>query len=497
MKYSAVATAALIAAVTVVAACASDVEDTRKRPTDRDVALEGDVQGPPDAASTNDVGADADRADTRPGDVHLTGDTDASTIHDTRVDDTSDEDTTPTPIPEGACPSGVLDASGTAWTGWANLQWPHTLTVAANTQSEPIFGQVWRAGHTDSPGQAAGWKAELLVGPLGAHPLQSPGCFRAFAASYNVDDGNNDEYQVRLTIERAGLYAMFFRYRPPGGKWFYADTAGGTTGTVEPDAGARLIVTAAPEAGRALVIATLNMMCRAGDWPRRRALIVDALDEARADLIGLQEDCLDPATNRSQASELRQALAERQGRGFDLLRQTTHQSTFDARSFDEGISALTAFPIDAQRILSLPYTHFHRRALAVDLTANGHPLRFYNTHFDHSSASYDKRTASAQLIVDDFASTTRRPIVVGDLNSSPTADAITTLSAALTDAWRHEHPQNPGHTFPTHELAVRLDYIFVPTPLAGMLEGTRLLDKRDGALHMSDHHGVATALAID
>src|SRR5262245_44223827 len=41
-----------------------------------------------------------------------------------------------------------------------------------------------------------------------------------------------------------------------------------------------------------------------GLWPRRRQLIVRALREVRADVVGLQEVCCDPATGVSQADQL-------------------------------------------------------------------------------------------------------------------------------------------------------------------------------------------------
>ena len=56
--------------------------------------------------------------------------------------------------------------------GWANLQWPPTLThtIRAIDRTDNVYGQVWIDGVTSQPGATPGLLAQLGFGPDGSHP---------------------------------------------------------------------------------------------------------------------------------------------------------------------------------------------------------------------------------------------------------------------------------------------------------------------------------------
>ena len=112
--------------------------------------------------------------------------------------------------------------------GWANLQWPPTLThtISALNRTDNIYGQVWIDGVTNQPGPTAGLRAQLGFGPDGSDPTGNP-AWTWVEASFNVDAGNNDEFVASLLPEAVGTYNYAYRYSTTNGRdWVYADLDG-------------------------------------------------------------------------------------------------------------------------------------------------------------------------------------------------------------------------------------------------------------------------------
>lgn len=389
------------------------------------------------------------------------------------------------------CPSDP-PAGGSAWTGWGNFQFPASVSVALNGTTELLFGRTYRAGETDGVGQATGWEAELGVGPLGTLPTGEGRCWSYVAASFNVDAGNDDEYASTLTPDTAGLFSLFFRYRPPGGAWRYGDLDGSDDGISVDDAAA-LVVSDPSTAAAPLIVATLNLRCRLDDWPARRPLVVQSLARVDPDLVAFQEDCVDGA-GFSQAEEVRAELATYTRRGYAFRRAGTHQATSGDDVYDEGISVLSAHPIGATHTLDLAYVQIPRKALAVDVVIRGQPLRFYSTHFDFGADAAAARRQSAEAIVADLPSA-GIAIVGGDLNAQSGEPAYQTLSDALIDLWSRANPNTAGDTFPAAAPTGRIDYLFGSGSLGAALTGAKLLDEENAGVFSSDHLGVATAVS--
>lgn len=69
----------------------------------------------------------------------------------------------------------------------------------------------------------------------------------------------------------------------------------------------------------------------------------------------------------------------------------------------------------------------------------------------------------------------------------------TVLDAGYVDAFRYLWPDVVGHTFPTWDPHVRLDYLFVPSPFAGRVARCEVIT--DGAVReASDHHPLLAEL---
>ncbi len=112
--------------------------------------------------------------------------------------------------------------------GWANLQWPPTMThtISAVDRTDDAYGQVWIDGVTSQPGATPSLRAQLGFGPDGSNPATSSD-WTWVDASFNVDAGNNDEFRASLLPETTGTFDYVYRYTTDNGNsWLYADLNG-------------------------------------------------------------------------------------------------------------------------------------------------------------------------------------------------------------------------------------------------------------------------------
>jgi glycosidase/fibronectin type 3 domain-containing protein len=112
--------------------------------------------------------------------------------------------------------------------GWANLQWPPSMshTISTINRTDTAYGQVWIDGVTNQPGPAPTLAAQLGFGPAGSNPANSFS-WTWIDASFNVDAGNNDEYKASMLPQAVGLYDYVYRYTTTNGRdWLYADLNG-------------------------------------------------------------------------------------------------------------------------------------------------------------------------------------------------------------------------------------------------------------------------------
>ncbi len=112
--------------------------------------------------------------------------------------------------------------------GWANLQWPPTLThtISPVNRTADVYGQVWIDGVTSLPGPTAGLVAQLGFGPEGSNPATNSQ-WTWVDASFHVQVGNNDEFKASLLPESVGTFDYVYRYSTDNrNSWLYADLNG-------------------------------------------------------------------------------------------------------------------------------------------------------------------------------------------------------------------------------------------------------------------------------
>ncbi len=130
--------------------------------------------------------------------------------------------------------------------GWANLQWPPTMThtISAVNRTDNAYGQVWIDGATIQPGATESLRAQLGFGPSGSNPNSNP-AWVWYDASFNVDAGNNDEFVASMVPESVGSFDYVYRYTTTNGRdWLYADLNGPVLSGVAPSNPGKLTVVA-------------------------------------------------------------------------------------------------------------------------------------------------------------------------------------------------------------------------------------------------------------
>lgn len=108
--------------------------------------------------------------------------------------------------------------------GGQSVEPPPTVALKAGQTGPMIFAQIYEAGVTPGAGAGAQITVELGYGAHASDP--SAGGWTWAPASYNVDHGNNDEYQAQLPSVAEGAWAFTFRARVAGGPWRYCDANG-------------------------------------------------------------------------------------------------------------------------------------------------------------------------------------------------------------------------------------------------------------------------------
>jgi len=146
--------------------------------------------------------------------------------------------------------SNELSALPAYTVGWANLQWPPTISQDRSlvTASPNIYGKIWIDGATGgSTTPLPSVTAQVGYGDNGTLPTDAS--WRWFDASFNANDGDNDEYLGNLVLDApAGDYDYLYRYSTDGGlTWVYGAYNSifySTLGSYDPANAGQLSITA-------------------------------------------------------------------------------------------------------------------------------------------------------------------------------------------------------------------------------------------------------------
>ncbi len=105
---------------------------------------------------------------------------------------------------------------------WCRVQHPASINVETGSTTEEIYGQVLVNGCTEGDKKCASITAEVGYGAKDA----DPSTYTYVAAKYNdaMTSSNNDEYYATLKPNKAGEYAVVYRFSTDNGKsWEYCD----------------------------------------------------------------------------------------------------------------------------------------------------------------------------------------------------------------------------------------------------------------------------------
>lgn len=235
-------------------------------------------------------------------------------------------------------------------------------------------------------------------------------------------------------------------------------------------------------------IVTLNLWHDKGDWPHRRAIIVDSLRESRPDAIFLQE-VLQDENLPNQAVDLAQRL------GYEHHFVSIDPPTKTRRY---GNAVLTRHPVLAKDGVPLQPSEDYRVAGLIRAEIDGHPVNFYVTHLnftDKTGATRARQIRDLLAFVDATHGDTPS-VIAGDFNVAADAPELAPLRARFTDAFAATHADanapanttlNPHHEHPPQ----RIDHVFLETAAFEPVETRIILDQPDKAgVWASDHFGM-------
>ena len=239
-------------------------------------------------------------------------------------------------------------------------------------------------------------------------------------------------------------------------------------------------------------IATLNLRHNNDRWTERFPLVVEALADAQADVVGLQEVWL-PI---KQAHVIAEALLDR-GMSYDAYVEPKW-----GPNPLEGIAFLSKLPILDTARLELPEGNRVAQRIAVEV--NGKRLNIANTHLHHRPDDESIRLPQMQaLLAWMYAHDGDRWVLTGDMNARPESETIMAAQQRLHSAYDAVHGHAPI-TFPTplvtdDYLSVCIDYIFFDSATIRVTDAKLIADNvhpDDDTLYPSDHYGLAADIII-
>lgn len=219
------------------------------------------------------------------------------------------------------------------------------------------------------------------------------------------------------------------------------------------------------------------------------AAVAKVIADSGADVVGLQE--VDRHwSERSDWLDEAAWLGERLGMHVAYAANLDQDpATPGAPRRQYGTAVLSRYPIleSGNTLLTKggdPTTE-QRGLLYARVMVRGVPLRFYDTHLQHTSAPV--RQAQADQITGLIGTGGGPMVLTGDLNAEPAAAEITTLTARYTDTWPATNPDDPGLSYPSEAPHARIDYVLsTATPTAATVL----------PVVVSDHRPVLTTLTV-
>ncbi len=222
-----------------------------------------------------------------------------------------------------------------------------------------------------------------------------------------------------------------------------------------------IVAVAQPEGGRPgrpLTVMTYNIHHGAGiDGVLDLERIAVLIENSGADVVGLQEVDRHWRARSNWADQpawLANRLEMHYAYAVNLDRPPANPGE-PRRQY--GTAILSRYPIEDFTNTLLPlYPRGEQRGLAVaTIKVRGADLRFANTHLtSHNNA---ERLAQTQKVVELLGTSKVPTLLVGDLNATPDAPEIKTLTAVLADTWT-KVGVGPGDTSGAANPIERIDF---------------------------------------
>lgn len=241
-------------------------------------------------------------------------------------------------------------------------------------------------------------------------------------------------------------------------------------------------------AGRTLTVATFNIWHDQKDWPARLPLIIAALRQVDADVIGLQEVLEDAAKGLpNQARTLAEALGHR------MVFVSTDPEGSPRRY---GNAILTRLPILEQDWRKLEPLDDYRTALRVRVTAGGRAIDVVNTHMHHTAGGGAIRARQTADLLAWLKGRDAPLVVLGDFNAVQEDPGLADFTCAR---FVSALPRGATATTlnPAHGHAERvIDHIFADAAAFQAVSASVFANTVTDGVWPSDHFGVAATLRL-
>lgn len=246
-----------------------------------------------------------------------------------------------------------------------------------------------------------------------------------------------------------------------------------------------------------LTVVTLNLYHDRGDWPRRRALILEGLRESEPDLVALQEVLQAPGL-RNQAQDLAEAL------GLEYVFASLDDVRLPRRY---GNAILSRHPILRHDQVALRPRHDFRSAVRARIDLDGRTLDFIATHLHAGEAGGAIRAQQVRHLLEFVGDSDARPagiIVAGDFNATAPSPELQPMQQRFEDAYASLHgdadsePAAHASLNPAYfDRPARIDHVYVQRERFDTCMARRILDAPDASGRWpSDHFGIAVRLSL-
>ena len=257
-----------------------------------------------------------------------------------------------------------------------------------------------------------------------------------------------------------------------------------------------------------LKVATINLHNHAGQWRKRRHLLVSQLLEAAPDLISLQELYFPIRQGQWLRNQINLRLAQSGKRPYRLLLSRRRHLI---KGYYEGIGLLTRLPVRYKDTLNLGYGGWVALRINIELPSR-QTMDFVSVQLHCHAQSDEIRNEQVLHLMGWLHQQGHVPlqVVAGDFNEIPGGLAVQRMKQRFRSVYELAHGREPLATFPTAlrllstdqsgvetlPAAKCLDYIFV-SPAIEVKEAALFCDKHsaeDTYLYPSDHVGILATI---